>query len=102
MQEKAFRKALKLSQSRLDALEKNINLVSAFAEGYFGALTDTKPTALTITFDQATDTLDVSNKTGVDKVLSFSENIGQNYSGTSFPPGSKRNWPLPSNSRPLR
>ena len=56
--------------------------MSAFAEGYFGALTDTKPTALTITFDQATDTLDVSNKTGVDKVLSFSENIGQNYSGT--------------------
>ena len=27
MQEKAFRKALKLSQSRLDALEKNINLI---------------------------------------------------------------------------
>ena len=57
-------------------------VVSAFAEGYFGDLTDTKPTALTITFDQATDILDVSNETGVDNVLSFSENIGQNYSGT--------------------
>lgn len=76
----------KLRQVVWCALDEDLcnepKVASAFATGWFGELTDNSPTSLIITFDQPTDMPDVSNESGIDNILSFSENIGQNYSGT--------------------
>ena len=68
------------------SLDKDIcevpQVTNALARGHFGELTDTAETSITITFNQATNTPDVSTNAGVDDVVTFSENIGANYSGT--------------------
>ena len=54
----------------------------AVATGQFGKLDDnSEETGLTITFDQSTNTPEVSSKEGVDRVLIFSEIIGSDYEG---------------------
>jgi TPR repeat protein len=54
---------------------------NAIATGFFGELDDDSDTTLTITFNQATNTPNISTKEGVDNVFIFSRNIGANYSG---------------------